>query len=337
MSYRVRKRVEGDHAPLPDERRPQVKAVRFHEFGESDVLRYEDVGQPVPGGGEVRLRVAATSFNPVDGGIRGGFLQGPFPVALPHTPGIDVAGTVDAVGDGVQSVAVGDAVVAFLSMTADGAAAEFVITPADVLAPAPTTIALVDAAAFPMVGLTAWQALFDDAKLEAGQRVLINGAGGAVGGYAVQLAKRSGAHVIATASPRSSERVSSAGADEVIDHTTTPVAAVVAEPVDVLLNLARIVPRELEALVALVKPGGVVVNTIPTIPTPSDQARGVRGVGVFVRSDAEQLSQLTALIDSGELRVDIAERVPLAELAAVHSKGDAGEVSGKVVVVVANN
>jgi NADPH:quinone reductase-like Zn-dependent oxidoreductase len=314
-----------------------MKAVRFHEFGDPNVLRYEQVEQPVPGAGEVRLRVAATSFNGVDGGIRGGYLQGPFPVTLPHTPGIDVAGTVDALGDGVTEVAVGDAVVGFLSMTADGAAAEYVITPADVLAPAPTSIPLADAAAFPMVGLTAWQSLFDDAELVAGQRVLINGAGGGVGGYAVQLAKRAGAHVIATASPRSSERVSSAGADEVIDHTTSAVQEAVTEPVDVLLNLAPIAPEELVALAALVKPRGVVVNTIPTIPTPSDEARNVRAVGVFVRSDAKQLSQLTALIDSGELRVDVAERVPLAELARVHAKGDAGEVSGKVVVVVANN
>src|SRR3954453_8570596 len=259
------------------ESRPPMKAVRFHEHGDSDVLRYEDVEQPVPGAGEVRLRVAATSFNPVDGGIRGGYLQGAFPVTLPHTPGIDVAGTVDALGDGVRSVAVGDAVVAFLSLTADGAAAEYVITPADVLAPAPKGIPLADAAAFPMVGLTAWQAIFDDADLEAGQRVLINGAGGAVGGYAVQLAKRAGAHVIATASPRSSERVSSAGADEVIDHTAP--ALPVAEPVDVLVNLARISPEALAALAALVRPGGVVVNTVPTIPTPADAERGVRAVG----------------------------------------------------------
>src|SRR3954453_15648425 len=319
------------------ESRPPMKAVRFHEFGDSDVLRYEEVEPPVPGAGEVRLRVAATSFNPVDGGIRGGYLQGAFPVTLPHTPGIDVAGTVDALGDGVRSVAVGDAVVAFLSLTADGAAAEYVITPADVLAPAPKGIPLADAAAFPMVGLTAWQAIFDDADLEAGQRVLINGAGGAVGGYAGQLAKRAGAHVIATASSRSTERVSSAGADEVIDHTTTAVREAVAKPVDELVNPAPIAPEALEALGALVKPGGVVVNTIPTIPTPSDKARDVRAVAVFVRSDAQQLSQLTALIDSGELQVDIAQRVPLAELPAVHTKGDAGQVSGKVVAVVAND
>ena len=311
-----------------------MKAVRFHEYGDSDVLRYEDAEQPVPAAGEVRIHVAATSFNPVDDGIRGGYLQDPFPVTLPHIPGIDVAGTVDAVGEGVENVAVGDAVVGFLPMTADGAAAEYAIAPAEILAPAPTSIPLSDAAALPMVGLTAWQALFDDAGLAAGQRVLINGAGGAVGGYAVQLAKRAGAHVIATASPRSAERVRSAGADEVIDHTTAEVT--VAEPVDVLLNLARIAPEKLVDLAALVASGGVVVNTVPTIATPGDEARGVRTVGVFVRSDAEQLSRLTALVDSGELRIDVAERVPLTELPAVHAKASAGDVSGKVVVVVDN-
>ena len=200
-----------------------MKAVRFHEYGEPDVLRYEDVDQPVPGAGEVRLRVAASAFNPVDDGIRGGYLRDVFPVTLPHIPGIEVAGTVDALGEGVTGVQVGDDVIGFLPMVADGAAAEYVVAPAEILAPAPTSIPLPDAAALPMVGLTAWQALFDDAGLTAGQRVLINGAGGAVGGYAVQLAKRAGAHVIATASPRSSERVRSAGADEVIDHTTTEV------------------------------------------------------------------------------------------------------------------
>ena len=311
-----------------------MKAVRFHEYGDAGVLRYEDVEQPTPGAGEVRLRVAATSFNGVDAGIRGGYLQGPFPVKLPHTPGIDIAGTVDALGEGVENVTVGDAVIAFLPMTAPGAAAEFVIAPTQVLAAAPTSIPLPDAAALPMVGLTARQALFDDAGLQQGQRVLINGAGGAVGGYAVQLARRAGAHVIATASPRSRDQVQSAGADEVIDHTSTAVSDAVSEPVDVLLNLARIAPEELERLTALVRPGGVVVNTVPTIPNPGDESRDVRAIGVFVRSDAEQLSRLSALIDGGELSVDVAQRVPLADLPSLHATSDAGEVFGKAVVVV---
>jgi NADPH:quinone reductase-like Zn-dependent oxidoreductase len=312
-----------------------MKAVRFYDYGDADVLRYEDVEQPVPGAGEVRVHVAATTFNPVDDGIRGGYLQGPFPVTLPHIPGIDVAGTVDSLGEGVENVAVGDAVIGFLPMTADGAAAEYTIAPAELLAPAPTTIPLTDAAALPIVGLTAWQALFDDAGLAAGQRVLINGAGGAVGSYAVQLAKRAGAHVIATAGPRSAERARSAGADEIIDHTTTEVT--VAEPIDVLLNLARVTPEELVALVALVAPGGVVVNTVPTIATPGDEKRGVRSVGVFVRSDAAQLSRLAALVDSGELHIDVAERVPLRQLRTVHARAATGEVSGKIVVVVNGN
>src|SRR5215218_8942425 len=131
-----------------------MKAVRFHQYGDSDVLRYEDVEQPSPGAGEVRLRVAASAFNPVDDGIRGGYLRDVFPVTLPHIPGIDVSGTVDALGEGVDDVAVGDAVIGFLPMVADGAAAEYVVAPARILTPAPTSIPLSDAAALPMVGLT---------------------------------------------------------------------------------------------------------------------------------------------------------------------------------------
>jgi NADPH:quinone reductase-like Zn-dependent oxidoreductase len=312
-----------------------MKAVRFHEYGDPDVLRYEDTEQPVPAAGEVRIRVAATAFNPVDANIRGGFMQGPIPVTLPHTLGYDVAGTVDALGDGVNDLKVGDPVVGFLPMVADGAAAEYVAAPAEILTPAPSSIPLTDAAALPSVGLTAWQALFEHGNLAAGQRVLINGAGGAVGGYAVQLAKAAGAHVIATASPRSSERVRTAGADEVIDHTTTPLIAAVTEPVDVLLNLAPIDPAEFTALVALVRPGGIVVNTTVWMPAPSDEARGVRGVNVFVRSDTEQLTRLVAMVDRGELRVDVAERVPLAELRAVHARALTGALPGRIIVVPA--
>ncbi|WP_410618619.1 NADP-dependent oxidoreductase [Amycolatopsis sp. cmx-8-4] len=310
-----------------------MKAVRFHDYGAPDVLRYEDVEQPVPGAGQVRIRVAATSFNSVDGNIRGGFMQGPIPVELPHTPGIDVAGTVDALGDGVAGLQVGDAVIGFLPMDGNGAAAEYVLAPAEVLAPAPGSVPLADAAALPVVGLTAWQALFDHGKLKSGQRVLINGAGGAVGGYAVQLAKGAGAHVIATASPSSRDAVKSAGADEVVDHTTTGVTAAVTEQVDIVLNLAPVDPAELAALVTLVRPGGVVVNTTVWMPAPADEERGVRGIDLFVRSDAEQLAKLVALVDRGELRVDVAERVPLPELPALHARAAEGAVHGKVVVV----
>jgi len=310
-----------------------MKAVRFHEYGDPSVLRYEDVEPPVPTAGQVLIRVAATSFNGVDGNIRAGFMQGPIPVSLPHTPGIDVSGTIAALGEGVAGFEIGDRVVGFLPMTGDGAAAEYVVAPAEILTPAPTSIPLADAAALPIVGLTAWQALFDHAKLTAGQRVLINGAGGAVGGYAVQLAKNAGAYVIATAGPRSIERVRAAGADEIIDHTTTEVTAAVTEPVDVALNLAPVEPARLAALPGLIRPGGVLVNTTVWMPAPSDDTRGVRGIDLFVRSDAAQLARLVALIDSGELRVEVAQRVPLAQFPAVHAQAAAGALPGKTVIV----
>ncbi|WP_426513536.1 NADP-dependent oxidoreductase [Dactylosporangium sp. McL0621] len=309
-----------------------MKAVRFHEYGDPSVLRYEDVEQPAPGAGQVLIQVAATSFNGVDGNIRAGFMQGPIPVTLPHTPGIDVSGTVAALGEGVDGFQVGDRVVGFLPMTGDGAAAEYVVAPAEILAPAPTSVPLVDAAALPIVGLTAWQALFDHAKLAAGQRVLINGAGGAVGGYAVQLAKNAGAYVIAAAGPHSSDRAKAAGADEVIDHTTAAVTSAT-DPVDVALNLAPIEPAQLGALLDLVRAGGVLVNTTVWMPAPSDERRGVRGIDLFVRSDAAQLAHLVTLVDSGALRVDVAQRVPLAELPAVHAQAAAGALPGKTVIV----
>ncbi|WP_410612278.1 NADP-dependent oxidoreductase [Amycolatopsis sp. lyj-109] len=308
-----------------------MKAVRFHEYGDPGVLRYEDVAQPVPGPGQVRIRVAATSFNSVDGNIRGGFMQGPIPVELPHTPGLDVAGTIDALGAGLDGLAVGDEVIGFLPMDKPGAAAEYVLAPAEVLAAAPKSVPPADAAALPLVALTAYQALFDHAGLTAGQRVLINGAGGAVGGYAVQLAHNAGAHVIATASPRSADAVKLA--DEVLDHTTTSVTDAVTDPVDVVLNLAPVTPEQLAALVTLIRPGGVLVNTTVWMPAPGDEARGVRGIDLFVRSDAGQLAKLVAQVDRGELRVDVAERVPLAELPALHARAAEGAVHGKVVIV----
>src|SRR4051794_13984464 len=236
-----------------------MKAVRFHAYGGPDVLRYEDVDEPVPDAEQVRVRVAGTTFNGVDANIRAGVMQGPMPLTLPHTLGLDVAGTVDAVGAAVMGVGVGDDVVGFLPFTIDGASAEYVVAAADSLAVAPTDIPLADAAALPIVGLTAWQALFDHADLQAGQRIPVNGAGGAVGGYVVQLASSAGAHVITVAGSRDRDQLEAKGAAEVIDYTAVDVLAALSEPVDVLLNLAPVDPDQFTALAGLVRDGGVVV------------------------------------------------------------------------------
>jgi NADPH:quinone reductase-like Zn-dependent oxidoreductase len=310
-----------------------MKAVRFHEYGDPEVLRLEDVEVPIAGAGQVRVRVAATSFNGVDANIRAGRMQGPMPLDLPHIPGLDVAGTVDALGDGVDGLQVGDSVIGFLPFGDDGATAEYVLATAASLAPAPTRIPLGDAAALPLVGLTAWQALFEHANLQTGQRILVNGASGAVGGYAVQLAKAAGAHVIATASARTRAQVEAQGADEVIDHTAGEVSAAISEPIDVLLNLAPISPEQFSALAGLVSDGGVIVNTTVWMPAPADEARGVRGIDLFVRIDAAELAELSARVDRGELTVDIAERVPMADLASVHTRAGDGSLAGKVIIL----
>ena len=307
-----------------------MKAVRFHEFGGPEVLRYEDVDRPRPAAAQVLIRVAATSFNPVDAAMRSGFLQQVFPIALPHTPGIDVAGTLAEIGEGVAGWSVGEAVVGFLPMTEDGASAEFVLAPAELLTASPTSIPLVDAAALPSASLSAWQALFEQADLKAGQRVLVNGAGGGVGGYALQLAKQAGATVIATTSPRSRDAVEALGADRIVDYTATAVTEAISEPVEVVLNLVNAPESDLAGLTDLVSDGGVLVST--TSPVRDDPGRDVRSVRLFVRSDAGQLATIVERVDSGELRVDVSERFPLSEIARVHELGEAGKFRGKVIL-----
>ncbi|MCZ0978244.1 zinc-binding dehydrogenase [Streptomyces diastatochromogenes] len=222
---------------------------------------------------------------------------------------------------------------AWLPIAGPGAAAEYAVAPAEVLAGAPARVELADAAALPSVALTAWQALFEHAGLSAGQSVLINGAGGAVGGYAVQFAAQAGASVTATAGPGSAERVASYGAGRVIDYTATPVVeAVAGERFDVVLNLVFLPQQEeLDKLVDLVVDGGVFANTVP--PGVAQTGRGVRNAQVFGRSDAARLAELVAKVDASEVRVHVAQRRPLAELRGVHEDLAVFKLAGKTVVV----
>ena len=312
-----------------------MRAIQFTQYGEPSVLQTVDVPRPEAGPGEALVRVAGTTFNQVDATIRAGYLAEVFPVDLPHVPGIDVSGTVVAIGEGVSADLVGRDVVAFLPMIRPGASAEYVTVPAELLATAPQSIPLADAAALASSGLTAWQAIVEHADVRPGQRVLVNGAGGGVGGFALQLAAAAGATVIATASAQSREAVAGAGAAQVIDYTVTPIADAVTEPVDVVLNLVRTSPEETADLVSLVKPGGVFVST--TTPGVVPPGANLRTVSIFVRSDAAQMDRLARLVDAGELRVDVSARHPLEELATVHALGEAGKLRGKVVLTPTPN
>ena len=309
-----------------------MKAIRFHEFGGSEVLRYEDVERPVPGTGQVLVRVAATSFNPVDDHIRAGALAQMIPINFPHVPGIDLAGTVAQLGPDVTGPEIGDRVVAMLPLDSAGGAAEYVLVPAESLAPAPKTTDLVDAAALPLTGLAAWQTAFELAELRPGQTVLINGAGGAVGSLVVQLAADAGAHVTAVDAPRHADRLRDYGADRVVgplDLAAGPAA--VGGPFQVVVNHVRVSPAELAQLTNYVADGGVAASSAG--PIPEDPPAGCAARACRVRSDGAQLAELVAKVDAGRLRVHVAARRPVAELAAVHEDAAAGRLPGKTVLI----
>jgi NADPH:quinone reductase-like Zn-dependent oxidoreductase len=309
-----------------------MKAMRYHSYGDSGVLVHEEADRPVAGPGQVVLQVAASAFNPLDVAIRMGVVQQVMPVTFPHIPNYDVAGVVAEIGAGVTGWRPGDRAIGFLSPTEAGAAAEYVAAPAEALVAPPRSVDLVDAAALPSVSLTAWQALFEHAELQAGQSILVNGAGGAVGGHAVRLAAQAGAAVTAIAGPRHHDRVRADGAGRIVDHTATPVAeALAGQRFDVVLNLVRTDPEQTLRLVDLVTDGGVFVGT--TTPDLEYTGRGVRTVAVFVRNDVDQLADLVARVDDGRLAIEVAERRPVTDLAAIHDAAVAGTLPGKVLLL----
>lgn len=309
-----------------------MKAVRFHDYGDSSVLTLEDVPVPEVGPGQVLVKVTAAGVNPADAAIRAGGMREFLPMELPHVPCIDVSGTVVGVGPGVSGWSEGTQVAAFLPINENGSAAEYVLAAADLLAAVPSGVDLVDAAALPAVALTAKQALFKFGRLAAGQRVLINGAGGGVGAYAVQLAHEAGAEVTATASPRSAGRVRAYGADTIIDHTVTPVVEVAKGAFNLIVNLVPTSPEETDALAALTGDNGVFVTA--TTPVSTEPGRGVTASQVSVQSDAGELSDLFDRVAAGTLQIYVSARRPLSELAAVHAELDRGEQNGKTVIVL---
>jgi NADPH:quinone reductase-like Zn-dependent oxidoreductase len=310
-----------------------VKAVRYHEFGSTEVLRHEEVERPVPGPGQVLVKVAATSFNPVDDHIRLGVLAEMIPTSLPITPGLDLAGTVAELGDELSGLKVGDQVIAMFPLDVHGGAAEYAVLAADLLTAAPRSVELADAASLPLTGLAARQAAVELAQIAAGQTVLVNGAGGAVGGFVVQLAAEAGAKVTAVDGPQHAERLREYGAERVIgplDLDAGP--AVVGGPFDVVINHVRLAPEDLPKLTSYVADGGIVVSSAG--PVPADEHRSVRTAGVWVGPHAAHLADLVSRVDEGRLKLHIGDRRPLVELPAVHEEASTGRLTGKTVIVV---
>jgi NADPH:quinone reductase-like Zn-dependent oxidoreductase len=310
-----------------------MKAVRVHEYGGPEVLKYEDVPRPAPAAGEILIRVHAAGVNPVDVGVRSGRLKERLPYKLPMIPGWDVSGVVESVGAGPGATRLkpGDEVYSRPDISRDGAYAEYIVVKESEVARKPKSVDHVTAAAIPLAALTAWQSLFDAAKLQAGQTVLIHGAAGGVGCFGVQFAKMKGARVIATASERNHEFLKSLGADQVIDYTTTKFEDVVRD-VDVVLD--TVTGETMKRSWQVIKKGGILVSILQP-PSPEEAAaHGVRCAHVFVQPNVAQLDEIAQLVDSGKLKVPIEKVFPLADARAAQEASATRHTRGKLVLRV---
>lgn len=315
-------------AASQDASKRTMKAIRVHEQGGPEVLKYEDAPIPTPGEGEMLVRVHAAGVNPVDALIRrGGFGRRP----TPFTPGFDVSGVVESVGQGVTKFKAGDAIFACQSLNRGGSYAQYTIVREDEAALKPKNLSHNEAAGVPLVALTAWQALFDKGELKEGQTVLVHAAAGGVGTMAVQLAKWKGAKVIATASERNHEFLRELGADEVIDYNTEKFWE---KAKDVDLVLDGVGGDTQEQSWQVLKRGGRLISIVQ--PPSQERARehGVTAMVFLMQRSAQQMGEIARLLEDGTLKAITTHTFPLAEAAKAHEQIETKHTRGKIVLVV---
>lgn len=310
---------------------PTMNAIRIHQYGGPEVLKYEDAPRPTPAPGDVVIRVHATSVNPVDIAIRQGHFKERMKYKMPFTPGWDVSGVVDSVTPGATRLKIGDEVYSRPDLGRDGAYAEYVAVRESEVALKPKSIDHTQAAAIPLTGLTAWQALFDAGHLSAGQTVLIHGAAGGVGHFAVQFAHVKGARVIATASKSNHEFLRSLGADEVIDYNAAKFEDVV-HNVDVVFD--TITGETQDRSWQVIKKGGIYVSILQPPNQEKAAAHEVRSAHVFVQPNVEELNEIAQLVDSGKVKPVIEKVFPLKEAAAAQELVATHHTRGKIVIAV---
>jgi NADPH:quinone reductase-like Zn-dependent oxidoreductase len=308
-----------------------MKAARIHAYGASSEIRIEDAPLPVLNDDDVLIRVVATSVNPVDWKIRKGYLKAMIPYEMPLTMGWDVSGIVEKTGPAVTRFKPGDAVYSRPDIVRNGAYAEYVAVRESEIAFKPATISHVEAASLPLVSITAWEALFTTAGLEAGQRVMIHAGAGGVGSIAVQLARIKGAHVTATASAGKLALVKSLGADEVIDYHAQDFSGL-AKDMDVVFD--TIGGDVQEKSWATLKPGGMLVSITDRPSEDRAKAMGKRGAFVFIGPNAAILKDLAGMVDLGQVRPLIAAEYGLNDTARAQDFSETGRATGKVVIYV---
>ncbi|HST32065.1 MAG TPA: NADP-dependent oxidoreductase [Solirubrobacteraceae bacterium] len=297
-----------------------MRAVLLSETGGPEVLRIEDLPTPEPADGQVLIRVRAASINPIDWKQRRGLSQKQLPAVL----GNDISGTVER--SRADGFAEGDDVFGFAP---GGGYAEFAVAPTAAIAKKPAGLSHDQAAAIPVSGLTAWQALFDRGGLQSGQTLLVAGAAGGVGHFAVQFGKHAGARVIGTGSARNREFVLSLGADEYVDYTSEDVAEVVGDA-DVVFDTVG--GETTKTLVPSVRAGGMIVVIAGAPPEAEAAARGAHAELLLMGMSAEQLAKIAELVAAGEVKVEIAGTFSLSQVAQAHELSEAGHTRGKLIL-----
>jgi NADPH:quinone reductase-like Zn-dependent oxidoreductase len=305
-----------------------MRAARIHRFGSPDVIQIDDLPSPTPGAGEVLVRVSHAGVGPWDALIRE--KKSVVRADLPLTLGSDLSGIVEALGRGVREFQRGDRVYGVTNPDFIGACAEFAIAQMGRIARMPASLSFAEAASAPVVAVTAWQMLFEYAKATGGESVLIHGAGGNVGSYAVQLAVQGGLQVFATASSQDLDHVRSLGAFAVVDHRTQRFEDVVPQ-IDIVLDTVG--GETVERSMKIIKPGGILVTAVPGKTRPSGIDDGVRAVFFLVDVTTQHLNTLTDLFNAGRLRSHVGTVVPLAEVRAAHEMlAGAPHKAGKIVL-----
>jgi NADPH:quinone reductase-like Zn-dependent oxidoreductase len=308
-----------------------MKAIVAHEYGGPEVLKYEDAPRPEPKDDQILVRVMAAGVNPVDGMILSGMFAKDKKLASPMIPGGDIAGVVEQTGSKITKLKKGDAIYAYLSLRNNGGYSEYAVANEKEAAVKPKSISFEQAAAVPIVALTAWQALVDRAKLSAGQSVLIHGGSGGVGTFAIQIAKARGAKVFATASTANQDFLKQLGADVAIDYTKQKFEDVVKD-VDVVLD--SVGGDTLARSYGVVKKGGFIATLVSRLDQSELDKHGIRGESISVVPNAEELAEIGKLIDANKIKVVVSQTYSLADAVKALQQVATGHTRGKIVLKV---
>src|ERR1043166_4810106 len=309
--------------------KPMMKAIVVPEYGGPEVLKYGDAPRPQPKENEILVRVIAAGVNPVDVGIRSGHYSKDFGPKPPLIPGSDIAGVIEESKSTKHKH--GDAVYGYLDLDRGGGYAEYTIAKDREISAKPKSLSFAEASGVPIVALTAWQALIDAAKLSAGQSVLIHGGSGGVGSFAIQIAKAKGAKVYATASTPNQDLLKQLGADVAIDYTKQRFEDI-AKDVDVVLD--SVGKDTLARSYGVVKKGGFIATLVSRLDQTELDKHGIRGASILVAPNADELAEITKLIDEKKIKVIVSQTFSLADAAKAQEQAATGHTRGKIVLKV---